>query len=119
MINKSNRNIYQRYHFKKIPIEVGHRAVTNRCFSSVSSIDPSIKKRYEKNTFLVEQRFHYVKFKGVVLDNNAAPDLSIRLKYRSMFQTTFCCHECLDLLTFAIIMRVCREIGRASCRERV
>ena len=82
MINESNRNIYQRYHFKKIPIEVGHKAVTNRCFSSVSSIDPSITKRYEKNTFLVEQRFHYVKFKGVVLDDNADPELSIEYMHQ-------------------------------------
>ena len=37
-----------------------------------------------------------------------------RLKHRSMFQTTFCCHECLDLLTFAIIMRVWIDRLRSS-----
>ncbi|KJJ22876.1 hypothetical protein HMPREF3156_00165 [Neisseria sp. HMSC06F02] len=40
-----------------------------------------------------------------------------RLKHRSMFQTTFRCHECLDLLTFAIIMRV--WIDRLKSSEKL
>ena len=36
----------------------------------------------KKNTFLVEQRFHYVKFKGVVLDDNANLELSVEYMHQ-------------------------------------